>query len=133
MGMMPRTRRVRIAGVYALGLYEFDAAYGFVSLEFAQRLLGKAAPDVELRRPEGGTFRLGEASSAPALRHRQGVASSPTTGKCAHTCWFQSASALPRNPKIACLKSPTVNNVRTFVASSRATAKALRRKAFAAQ
>ena len=50
MGMIPRTRRVRVAGVYALGLYEFDAAYGFVSLEFAQRLLSKAAPDlIELR------------------------------------------------------------------------------------
>jgi lipoprotein-releasing system permease protein len=50
MGMMPRTRRVRIAGVYALGLYEFDAGYGFVSLPFAERLLGKAAPDlIELR------------------------------------------------------------------------------------
>ncbi len=50
MGMIPRTRRVRVAGVYSLGLYEFDAAYGFVSLEFAQRLLGKAAPDlIELR------------------------------------------------------------------------------------
>ena len=50
MGMIPRTRRVRVAGVYALGLYEFDAAFGFVSLEFAQRLLAKAAPDlIELR------------------------------------------------------------------------------------
>lgn len=50
MGMLPRTRRVRVAGVYALGLYEFDAAYGLVSLDFAQRLLGKAAPDlIELR------------------------------------------------------------------------------------
>jgi lipoprotein-releasing system permease protein len=50
MGMIPRTRRVRVAGVYTLGLYEFDAAYGFVSLEFAERLLGKAAPDlIELR------------------------------------------------------------------------------------
>jgi lipoprotein-releasing system permease protein len=48
--MIPRTRRVRVAGVYTLGLYEFDAAYGFVSLEFAERLLGKAAPDlIELR------------------------------------------------------------------------------------
>jgi lipoprotein-releasing system permease protein len=46
MGMMPRTRRVRVAGVYALGLYEFDAAYGFVSLDFAERLLGKAMPDL---------------------------------------------------------------------------------------
>ena len=50
MGMIPRTRRVRVAGIYALGLYEFDAAYGFVDLEFAQRLLGKAAPDlIQLR------------------------------------------------------------------------------------
>jgi lipoprotein-releasing system permease protein len=50
MGMIPRTRRVRVAGIYALGLYEFDSAYGFVSLDFAERLLGKGAPDlIELR------------------------------------------------------------------------------------
>jgi lipoprotein-releasing system permease protein len=48
--MIPRTRRVRIAGIYALGLYEFDAAYGFVTLDFAARLMGKATPDlVQLR------------------------------------------------------------------------------------
>jgi len=46
IGMIPRTRRVRIAGVYQLGLYEFDAAYGFVTLEFAARLMGKATPDL---------------------------------------------------------------------------------------
>ena len=50
MGMIPRTRRVRVVGIYALGLYEFDAAYGFVSLDFAERLIGKAMPDlIELR------------------------------------------------------------------------------------
>jgi lipoprotein-releasing system permease protein len=50
MGMIPRSRQVRIAGVYALGLYEFDAAYGFVALDFAERLLGKTMPDlIELR------------------------------------------------------------------------------------
>ena len=50
IGMIPRTRRVRIAGIYALGLYEFDAAYGFVTLDFAARLMGKATPDlVQLR------------------------------------------------------------------------------------
>ena len=50
MGMIPRSRPVRIAGIYALGLYEFDAASGFVSLDFAGRLLGKAVPDlIELR------------------------------------------------------------------------------------
>jgi lipoprotein-releasing system permease protein len=50
MGMIPRTRRVRVVGIYALGLFEFDAAYGFVSLDFAERLLGKTMPDlIELR------------------------------------------------------------------------------------
>ena len=46
IGMIPRSRRVRIAGVYQLGLYEFDAAYGFVTLDFAARLMGKATPDL---------------------------------------------------------------------------------------
>jgi lipoprotein-releasing system permease protein len=46
MGMIPRTRRARVAGIYSLGLYEFDSAYGFVSLDFAKRLLGKDAPDL---------------------------------------------------------------------------------------
>ena len=46
IGMIPRSRRVRIAGVYQLGLYEFDAAYGFVTLDFAERLMGKAMPDL---------------------------------------------------------------------------------------
>jgi lipoprotein-releasing system permease protein len=44
-GALPRSRRVRVAGIYALGLYEFDATYGFVSLDFAQRILRKDAPD----------------------------------------------------------------------------------------
>jgi len=63
MGMIPRTRRVRVAGIYALGLYEFDAAYGFVTLEFAERLLGKAAPDlIELR--------VANIDAAPAISER---------------------------------------------------------------
>ncbi len=41
MGMLPRTRRARVAGIYSLGLYEFDSAYGFVSLPFGERLMGK--------------------------------------------------------------------------------------------
>ena len=50
VGMIPRTRRVRVVGIYSLGLYEFDAAYGFVSLDFAMRLMGKTAPDlIQLR------------------------------------------------------------------------------------
>jgi len=50
MGLMPRQRRVRIAGNFRLGLFEFDQAYGFVDLETAYRLTGHDAPDhLELR------------------------------------------------------------------------------------
>ena len=30
MGMMPRQRRLRVAGIYSLGLFEFDSEYGFI-------------------------------------------------------------------------------------------------------
>jgi lipoprotein-releasing system permease protein len=45
MGMIPRVRRARIAGIYSLGLYEFDSAYGYVSLDFAERLMGREQVD----------------------------------------------------------------------------------------
>jgi lipoprotein-releasing system permease protein len=50
LGVMPRTRRLRVVAVFRLGLYEFDAAYGFVSLPVARRLLGRATVDfIQLR------------------------------------------------------------------------------------
>ncbi len=49
MGMMPRSRRLRVAGIFRLGLYEFDASYGFVSLALAERLLDRTPDLVELR------------------------------------------------------------------------------------
>ncbi len=49
MGMMPRTRRLRVAGIFRLGLYEYDSASGFVSLPVAERLLNKAPDVIELR------------------------------------------------------------------------------------
>jgi lipoprotein-releasing system permease protein len=49
-GVMTRGRTVRVAGIFALGLFEFDSAYGFVSLDLAKRLLGKDMPDlIQLR------------------------------------------------------------------------------------
>jgi lipoprotein-releasing system permease protein len=38
-GMIPRQRRLAVVGIFSLGLYEFDSAYGFVSLPVAERLL----------------------------------------------------------------------------------------------
>ena len=45
MGMAPGQRRFRVVGTFRLGLLEFDSAYGFVSIESAQRLTGKTGVD----------------------------------------------------------------------------------------
>jgi len=50
MGMMPVPRRLRVAGTFSLGLYEFDTTYGFVSLDTARRLLGRDTTEyIQLR------------------------------------------------------------------------------------
>lgn len=46
MGVMPRSRRLRVVGQFRLGLFEFDSAYGFVSLQTARRLVNR--DDIEL-------------------------------------------------------------------------------------
>jgi lipoprotein-releasing system permease protein len=49
-GMAPRQRRLRVAGIFNLGLYEFDSTFGFVSLDLAKRLLDKDQVDfIQLR------------------------------------------------------------------------------------
>jgi lipoprotein-releasing system permease protein len=45
MGMAPGQRRFRVVGTFRLGLLEFDSAYGFVSLDVAQRLTSKSTID----------------------------------------------------------------------------------------
>jgi lipoprotein-releasing system permease protein len=49
--MVPKpARRLKIVGTFSLGLYEFDAGYGFVGLDVARRLLGKERVDfIQLR------------------------------------------------------------------------------------
>lgn len=50
MGMLPRTRTLEVAGVFGLGLFEFDSAYGFVTIPTAERLTGRDKPElIELR------------------------------------------------------------------------------------
>jgi lipoprotein-releasing system permease protein len=49
-GLLPRTRRLRVIGLFSLGLFEFDSTYGFLSLDVARRLLGKDQVDlIQLR------------------------------------------------------------------------------------
>jgi lipoprotein-releasing system permease protein len=50
MGLVPRQRLVEVIGTFALGLFEFDSAYGFVSLDTARRLFRREQVDfIELR------------------------------------------------------------------------------------
>src|SRR5207245_1445519 len=49
-GLLPRTRRLRVAGLFSLGLYELDSTTAFLSLDVARRLLGKDQVDlIQLR------------------------------------------------------------------------------------
>jgi lipoprotein-releasing system permease protein len=49
-GLLPRTRRLKIVGLFSLGLYEFDSTYGFLDLNVAMRVLGKEHADlIQLR------------------------------------------------------------------------------------
>ncbi len=45
-GLLPRTRRLKVVGLFSLGLFEFDSSYGFLDLEVAKRVLGKTNVDL---------------------------------------------------------------------------------------
>jgi lipoprotein-releasing system permease protein len=50
MGVMPRQRRLRVAGTFRLGLFEADQGSGFVALDTGMRLAGADRVDhIELR------------------------------------------------------------------------------------
>ena len=46
MGVVPRSRLVRVAGIFSVGLLEYDSEFGFVSIDFARTLLSKDQPDL---------------------------------------------------------------------------------------
>ena len=50
MGRLPRTRRLRVAGIFTLGLVELDSSLGYVSLDVAKTLFDKTHVDlIQLR------------------------------------------------------------------------------------
>ena len=50
MGLIPRARRFRVVGIFRLGLYEYDAAMGVMSLDAAASLAGTDQPHlIELK------------------------------------------------------------------------------------
>jgi len=46
LGLLPRTRRLKVAGLFSLGLYQFDSTSAYLSLDVAKRLLGKDQVDL---------------------------------------------------------------------------------------
>ncbi len=61
-GLIPRTRRLKVAGLFSLGLIEFDSTYGFVALDVAKRLLGKEHVDLI-------QLRVDDMYAAPRIAH----------------------------------------------------------------
>jgi lipoprotein-releasing system permease protein len=59
MGPLPRRRPARVAGVFSLGLLEFDTMYGFVALEYARQLTGVEETRIQLR--------IEDVNAAPAV------------------------------------------------------------------
>jgi lipoprotein-releasing system permease protein len=50
MGIIPGQRRFRVVGIFSLGLFEYDNAYGFVSLDAGKRLFDRSRVDfIELK------------------------------------------------------------------------------------
>ena len=45
-GVSYRSRTLRVAGIFRLGLYEYDISYGFVSLDVAQSLQNRTQPEL---------------------------------------------------------------------------------------
>ena len=63
MGLIPRSRRLRVVGVFKLGLYELDSSFAFVSLETAERIFNEERPAlIELR--------VADLYQAPAIANR---------------------------------------------------------------
>jgi lipoprotein-releasing system permease protein len=62
MGVMPRSRRFRVAAIFYSGMYEYDASYAYAKLEVAQQFLdlGKRASAIDVK--------VTDAEAAPQVR-----------------------------------------------------------------
>ena len=67
-GMVPRPRTARVGGIFNLGLQEFDAEWAFISLPFAERLVG--VNDVQMIQ-----LRVDDINAAPQIADAVALAS----------------------------------------------------------
>jgi len=106
-GLMPRTRRFRVAGVFESGFYDYDENWCFVSLRAAQSLAGAGdivnVLEFRLTRPELA------AQSAPLVEQAAGQGFSAAT-------WMEENKALFRALKLEKLVTAIFIGLITFVA-----------------
>jgi lipoprotein-releasing system permease protein len=67
MGVMPRQRRLKVVGIFRLGLFEFDQAFGYVTLDTAARLTGKVDPVTGAPAPDHIELRVRDIYGAAAV------------------------------------------------------------------
>ena len=106
-GLVPRSRRFRVAGVFNSGFYDYDANWGFVTLASAQNLagIGDAVSLLEVR-----CIRLDDAAAiADELRARAGQGYTTTT-------WMDENRALFRALSLEKLVTAIFIGLITFVA-----------------
>jgi len=106
-GLMPRTRRFRVAGVFESGFYDYDENWCFVSLAAAQSLAGAGdivnVLEFRLTKPELA------AQIAPQVEHAAGQGYSAAT-------WMEENKALFRALKLEKLVTAIFIGLITFVA-----------------
>lgn len=106
-GLMPRTRRFRVAGVFESGFYDYDENWCFVSLQAAQSLAGAGdivnVLEFRLAKPELA------AQVAPEVEHAAGQGYSAAT-------WMEENKALFRALKLEKLVTAIFIGLITFVA-----------------
>ena len=106
-GLVPRSRRFRVAGIFNSGFYDYDANWGFVTLASAQNLagIGDAVSLLEVR-----CVHLDDASSvADELRARAGPGYTTST-------WMDENRALFRALSLEKLVTAIFIGLITFVA-----------------
>jgi len=106
-GMMPRTMRFRVAGIFESGFYDYDENWCFVSLSAAQSLAGVGDIVNVLE------FRLTKPEEAPKIAHE--VEQSAGMGFSA-TTWMEANRALFRALKLEKLVTAIFIGLITFVA-----------------
>jgi len=106
-GLMPRTRRFRVSGVFDSGFYDYDENWCFVALSAAQSLAGASdivnVLEIRLGKPEQA------ADLAPVLEHAAGQGFVATT-------WMEENRALFRALRLEKLVTAIFIGLITFVA-----------------